>query len=244
MKAILSGHSRGLGAAIAAQLARRHIQTLALARHDNPEFANTADVEQVRLDLADTAALLAWLDEPQLGDFLRGAGTILLINNAATLDPIGPLQRQDPSAIAQAVALNVSAPLLLSSAICRIATPNSQVRILHISSGAARHPYPGWSVYCATKAALDQHARCVQLDTSPELRIASVAPGVIDTQMQAHIRASDVEDFPLRDKFDTLKREGQLLSAEQCAQHLVRYLLNPQFAQQPVSDLRTMLDTP
>jgi NAD(P)-dependent dehydrogenase (short-subunit alcohol dehydrogenase family) len=113
-------------------------------------------------------------------------------------------------------------------------------RILHVSSGAARSAYPGWSVYCATKAALDHHARAVVMDNMRALRICSLAPGVVDTDMQAELRATGLERFPIRERFDNLKRSGQLTSPEACAQRLVRYLLSDEFGQNPVADLREM----
>ncbi|MGE8488716.1 MAG: SDR family NAD(P)-dependent oxidoreductase, partial [Paraburkholderia nemoris] len=107
-----------------------------------------------------------------------------------------------------------------------------------ISSGAARNAYPGWSIYCATKAALDHHARAVALDANRALRICSLAPGVIDTNMQAEIRGSGEEQFPMREKFEDLKRNGQLSTPEQCATQLLDYAFSDAFGQTPVADIR------
>ena len=104
---------------------------------------------------------------------------------------------------------------------------------------AGRSAYPGWSAYCATKAALDQHARAVALDHDINLRICSLAPGVIDTGMQAEIRGLSLEQFPMREKFDDLKRAGALSDPAQCARHVVGYLLGAQFGSVPVDDLRS-----
>jgi benzil reductase ((S)-benzoin forming) len=111
---------------------------------------------------------------------------------------------------------------------------------VHISSGAGRNAYPGWSLYCATKAALDHHARAVVLDANRALRICSVAPGVVDTNMQAEIRSSGKEQFPLREKFEELKRNGQLVSPEQCAIQLVDFALSDVFGEVPVADIREL----
>ncbi|MFP3548025.1 SDR family oxidoreductase, partial [Rhizobium sp. SIMBA_035] len=89
--------------------------------------------------------------------------------------------------------------------------------------------YPGWSIYCSTKAALDHHARAVALDANRALRICSLAPGVIDTNMQAQIRGSDAEQFPMREKFEDLKRNGQLSTPEQCATQLLDYVFSDAF---------------
>ena len=85
---------------------------------------------------------------------------------------------------------NLRRAFAFSAAFAQATSPERERRILHVSSGAGRKPYAGWSIYCATKAAIDQHARCVALDRTPHLLISSVAPGVIDTEMQAEIRSS------------------------------------------------------
>lgn len=242
IKAIVTGHSRGLGAAIANALLARGIPVLGLARAGNlalparhPEL-----FAQFELDLADSAAVEGWLASGMLAAHLAGASTALLVNNAGTVQPIGPLASQDPSAVARAVALNVAAPLMLSAALASQAPAGAEQRVLNVSSGAGRHVYPGWSVYCATKAALDHHARAVALDAAPGLRLCSLAPGVIDTDMQAEIRSAAIEDFPVRERFEALKRDGALASANDCAQKIVDHLLSDDFGASPVADLREL----
>lgn len=241
MQAILTGHSRGLGAALAAELLGRGIPLLGLARQGNPVLAAAypGRLSEAALDLADDAALRAWLDGQQLGDFLAADdGTLLLINNAGVLGPMAALDAQESGEIAAAIAINVSAPLLFSAALAR--RHAGELRILHISSGAARHPYPGWSIYGASKAALDHHARCVAADGRANLRICALAPGVIDTDMQTRIRASAEADFPLKDKFVALKAEGRLSTPQGAARAVVDYLLSEKFGSQPVADLREL----
>ncbi|HJV50789.1 SDR family oxidoreductase [Noviherbaspirillum sp.] len=240
MKAILTGHTRGLGAAIAEKLLSRNIAVLGLSRHGNAQLGAQypALLEQVALDLSDTDALARWLAGDSLRRFLAGDQNVLLVNNAGVLQPIGPIRLQDPAAIARAVSLNVAAPLMLAGAFASASPDAGDRRVMHISSGAGRSAYPGWSVYCATKAALDHHARAVVLDQTPGLRICSLAPGVIDTDMQAEIRKATLEQFPLRERFEALKRDGNLADPKECARRLVDYLVSESFGQMPVADLR------
>jgi benzil reductase ((S)-benzoin forming) len=241
MKAILTGHTRGLGAAIAENLLGRGIPVLGVARGMNAELAQRFPaLEQVALDLADADALAHWLEGAQLKRFLAACKSALLINNAGVVQPVGPLPAQELAAIARAVSLNVTAPLLLASAVASASPPEAEKRMLHVSSGAARSAYPGWSIYCATKAALDHHARAVALDATPKLRICSLAPGVIDTDMQAEIRKTPLERFPIRERFEALKREGSLSEPKECAARLVDYLLSAGFGQAAVADLRDL----
>lgn len=246
-KAIVSGHSRGLGAAIAGELLERGIPTLGLARRRNAALAaqHCGQLEEVEIDLADSGALAAWLAGGALERWMADAGQVLLVNNAGTLQPMGPLPLQDPVAVARAVALNVAAPLMLAAAVAQsgagAAAGGSDRRVLHISSGAARKPYAGWSVYCATKAALDHHARAVQADATSGLRVCALAPGVIDTAMQGEIRATTLERFPLRDRFAEMQASGGLVAPELCAMHLVDFLLDEDFGREPVADLRELM---
>ena len=241
-KAIVTGHSRGLGAAIAATLLSRRIPVLGLARSVDERAAAQFPglLEQVAIDLADSQALADWLAGDSLQRWLAGCASPILIDNAGTLGPVGPLDTQAPHAIARAVALNVAAPLMLAGAFVAATPDAGDRRIVHVSSGAARNAYAGWAVYCATKAALDQHARAVALDRTPGLRICSLAPGVIDTDMQAEIRATAVERFPHRARFEALERDGALASPEACAKRLVDHLLGAHFGESPVADLREL----
>src|SRR6266550_514787 len=228
IRAIVTGHSRGIGAAVAAHCLARSITVMGIARHGNADLAKRfgPTLRETPLDLGDTDALVKWIEGGALRQFLDGATTALLVNNAGVIQPIGPLEAQDAAAVARAVAVNISAPLMLSSAFARDTARLKDRRILHISSGAGRKAYAGWAVYDASKAALDHHARTVAVDRSPGLRISAVAPGTIDTEMQTELRASSDALFPDRPRFVKLKREGGLLDPLEVGAKLVDFLLS------------------
>lgn len=241
--AVVTGHSRGLGAAIADRLTVRGVSVLGIARTRHPRSGGNSTGEE-QLDLSDTDALNDWLGSGILARFLEPAGTALLINNAGLLEPIGPLQSQDVAAVGRAVAVNVAAALMLSAAFAQATLKAPDRRILHVSSAAGHKAYRGWSIYCATKAALDHHARCVALDAVPRLRIASVAPGLVDTDMQTEIRATSIEKFPDRQRFEEFKERGELRPPREVAARLVDYLLGPKFGANPVVDLHSEAPRP
>ncbi|MCB1894093.1 MAG: SDR family oxidoreductase [Zoogloeaceae bacterium] len=242
MRAIVTGHSRGLGAAICAALLEDGATVLALSRKGNAALAERHGerLREIPIDLADTGQLIALTTAGDWHGFLGGSTPAFLVNNAGDLGPVAAIGRQGGSEIGRAVAINVTAALILGDAFVAATEAATDRRLLHVSSGAARSAYAGWSVYCASKAALDHHARAVERDRVPGLRAASVAPGVIDTDMQAVVRSSTADDFPAIDRFRALHRDGQLQSPSATARRLVDYLQSPSFGAQATADLRDL----
>jgi benzil reductase ((S)-benzoin forming) len=240
IKAVLTGYNRGLGLGIATTLLGRGYPVLGLARKQNEALQRQFPtlLQEIQLDLS----IPGTCETPQVLEALYGfaaeASCILLINNAGMVAPVGPLSAQLPATINQSVQLNIAAPFILSALLARQLAPSQELRILHVSSGAGRSAYPGWAVYCATKAALDMHAEAVALDRLPGVRICSLAPGVIDTDMQAEIRQVDETLFPNKPRFQQLKAEGQLTSPNEAGAQLVEFMLGPHFGKTTVADLR------
>lgn len=241
---ILTGASKGLGAALAMALCRPGVHLATLSRHKLKELdahgaSKGAVVQQQPADLADAGDTARAID--RLFAHLPSNGArYRLINNAGTVDPIavsGSLRQDD---VAQAMALNVTAPMLLTSRfIAATSSAKADRRVLNISSGAGRKPMPGWSVYCATKAAVDMYTRTVKLEQGEHgVRIVSLAPGVIDTPMQARIRASAPDAFPALDDFKALHANGQLSSPDDVAARIVAYLERDDFGQTEIDDIR------
>lgn len=221
-KAIVTGHSRGIGAALAALLRAEGWEVLGLSRSAGE-----------RVDLADPAALTAWLTGGRLAGFLADAGEVLVINNAGLLGPVGVDGPLDAASTVAAVNVNVTAPILLTDAVIAQRPADATVRVAHISSGAGRRPIVGWGVYCATKGAVDQHAATLAAEGRPGVRIAAVAPGVVDTAMQAQIRVED--GFPLRDDFVAMHAEGQLRSPEEAARLLLDLVTADDYGDEPLT---------
>src|SRR5690606_4020802 len=166
--AILTGASRGIGAALARGLARPGTRLITLARRADPELAaharaQGAELEQVQVDLADLGAA-AQAAERIAASLPRDAGRYLLINNAGTVQPVAAAaELVDGPAIAAAFNLNISAVMLLTARfVAAVHDLQADRRVLNISSGAGRNPNAGWGVYCATKAALDMYTRVLK----------------------------------------------------------------------------------
>lgn len=235
---IVTGHSRGLGQGIAQAFLADGFEVLGMSRQRATWAPKDAKLAEIELDLADTSALLAYLNSASFTQRLSQVSGIVLINNAGVVGPIGPAGKVAGEQMANAIALNITAPLVLTNAIAKAGKP---AKVVHISSGAARQAYAGWGVYCATKAALDHHARAHALDAVANVQLVSLAPGVIDTDMQGILRQTSESAFPNRERFVALKEQGQLVEIHTAGRALVDYVNSDSFASQVTVDLRNLV---
>ena len=116
-----------------------------------------------------------------------------------------------------------------------------QRKVLNISSGLGRRAMAAQAPYCAAKAGMDHFSRCTALDeaSNPKgARIVSLAPGVIDTDMQTQLRAGAPAEFPDLERFVSLQRDGLLSTPEDAARQVLAYLERQDFGSQPVADVR------
>jgi benzil reductase ((S)-benzoin forming) len=150
---------------------------------------------------------------------------IVMVHNAATLDPIGFAGEVDSAAYAQNVLLNSAAPQVLGDRfIASARSSNAESVLIQLSSGAGRVSYPGWSSYCAAKAAVDMWVRTAGAEQASRpacVTVLSVAPGSVDTAMQALIREQTGEAFPEVEAFQGLKSDGNLAAPSDVARGLL-----------------------
>jgi len=244
---ILTGASRGLGAAIAELLLAPDALLLTMSRHPDRALADRAgaagaQLEQWAVDLAHGAAVAARLEAWLMQRDSAGIASATLINNAAITGPHGPIDTNDADDLAAMLRIGLEAPMLLASAFLR-ATRDWQVprRVLNISSGAGRNPLAGAAAYCAAKAGLDHFSRVTAIDETAfanGAKVVSLAPGVIDTDMQVTMRSADPALFTEVHRFIAMKESGQLASPPQAAASVLAYLARPDFGSKPVADVR------
>ena len=241
---ILTGGSRGMGLAMARQLLAPGHTLVSIARHAHPALSAPAGATllQWTLDLAQGAAaaeqLRAWLAGQPAGHYASAT----LINNAGVIPHIAPLSDSDPQDLAHALRVGLEAPMQLT-AVFLGATEDWGVprKVLNISSGLGRRAMASQAAYCAAKAGMDHFTRCLALDEAAKphgARVCSLAPGVIDTDMQVQLRSADAAQFPDVGNFAQLKAGGQLTSPEQAAARVLAWLQRPDFGAQPVADVR------
>jgi NAD(P)-dependent dehydrogenase (short-subunit alcohol dehydrogenase family) len=238
---VLTGASRGLGRAMAQQLRGRGVRLLTLSRQPDAALDGPG-IEQWAVDLSQPAEaasrLRAWVSAlPR--EQMR---SLTLVNNAASLAPLAPLGEVDADELSRALRVGLEAPMLLTAAFLAasagLAIPR---RVLNISSGLGRFAMAGSAVYCAAKAGLDHLSRAVALEEAARphgARIVSLAPGVVDTDMQLQLRSADPQAFGERERFASLKAEGRLDSAEAAATKVLAWLERADFGANPIGDVR------
>lgn len=250
---LVTGSSRGIGEALAGQLVSAQAIVIGLARHRSERLS--------RLETAGARVLqqVADLSTPDFGvtvmlaqieSTLSAIGTerltrAVLINNAGMVDPIGQSEHLHSADIARACMLNLAAPIALSAAfVTRLRGLADHVQILNISSGAGRRPFPGWSVYCATKAGLDLYSQTLAAEEATHgrlgARVVSLAPGVVDTAMQGRIREHGSNHFPAVANFIAMKQQRALATPDAVAGKIAALIASPQFGSQVIADLREL----
>ncbi|GDX58155.1 short-chain dehydrogenase/reductase [Comamonadaceae bacterium] len=244
---ILTGASRGMGLAMAEQLLQPEHRLLCLSRQVNPALTGKAAAATCTLEQWPRDLNLGTQAAADLGEWLghlepTTLASATLINNAGVIPRITPLSASDPADLAQAMRVGLEAPLLLAAAFLR-ATESWHLprKLLNISSGLGRRAMASQAAYCAAKAGMDHFTRCIALDEASKphgARVCSLAPGVIDTDMQVQLRTAHAGDFPDQANFVQLKTQGLLSSPADAAARVLAWLARSDFGATPVADVR------
>ncbi len=243
---IVTGGSRGMGLAMGQQLLREGHVLISIARKTSEALAREAtdarQLQQWQQDLSDS------------GEAARRLGTLLsslheddwasltLINNAGVIPRIAPLAQVPVDELLNAMRVGLEAPMALTGAFLA-ATDAWRIprKVLNISSGLGRRPMASQAAYCSSKAGMDHFTRCVALEESRKphgARLCSLAPGVIDTDMQAQLRTANPAEFPDIGNFEALKADSRLTSTDEAAARVLAYLQRGDFGTNPVADVR------
>jgi NAD(P)-dependent dehydrogenase (short-subunit alcohol dehydrogenase family) len=239
---ILTGASRGLGLAMAESLLASGHHVIAVARRAVELQAAPGQLESWSLDLAQPLAAATQLETWLAGCDAAAYSEATLINNAGVVSRLAPLSENTAQDLSNALRVGLEAPLLLTAAFLRATAAWTMPRkVLLVSSGLGRRGMAGSASYCAAKAGMDNLARALVLEEAAKpngARVVSLAPGVIDTEMQVQLRESDPLLFPDRVHFIGMKASGQLDSPAQAAAKVLKFLAREDFGSNPVTDVR------
>ena len=190
---VITGASRGIGAATARIFAQSGAKVVLLAR-------NTAEIDAVAAEIGANATAMPcdvadWSSvEATFAKIVKAHGRLdVLIGNAGVIEPIARLSEADPDDFARAININLTGVFHGMRAAIPVMRAQGAGTIITVSSGAAHNPLEGWGAYCASKAGAAMLTRVAHVEeTAHGLRIMGLSPGTVATDMQVKIRASGI----------------------------------------------------
>lgn len=231
----ITGTSKGLGKALAELLLEDHQNVVyGLSRTNSIQHSNFT---QVKIDLSDLTQVEAF-KFPDLND----ADKIVLVNNAGIVGDVAHVGKIDNKKIIACYNLNLIAPAILTNMfVAAYSKFTTEKMILNISSGAGRTPIDGWNVYCSSKAGLDMFSQVLKEETTinqSNITVLSLAPGIIDTNMQEQIRSSNKSGFSNIERFVAYKNNGDLSSPENTAKQVLRFITEKELSNNVLCSVR------
>jgi NAD(P)-dependent dehydrogenase (short-subunit alcohol dehydrogenase family) len=205
--ALVTGASRGIGAATARAFAERGTNVVLAARDMGSLLELVDDINAAAAGAPKGARGQARAIGCDVGDYTQVetavAATLdrfgrldFLINNAGTIDPMGSIAGSEPADWARALKINLLGPYHgIRAALPVLQAQGQGGAIINISSGAAHNPMEGWAAYCTGKAGAAMLTRAAAQEVEGSaIRIIGLRPGTVETRMQQKIRASGIDN--------------------------------------------------
>lgn len=214
--AFITGTGKGIGKSVAEALLDENYLVFGFSRSNTIEHKN---FNFTQIDLTN-------LEKVQNITFAKiKTKDVLLVNNAATIGKIVPIDLKSEVAIIEEYNLNIITPTLLCKKFIQSYKEEKKL-IINISSGAAIKSIASWSTYCATKSALDKLTEVISEESHSNLKIFSVHPGIVNTNMQTKIRNADPNLFPLLDQFANYYYNNELENTTIVAEKIAYIIKN------------------
>ena len=235
----ITGTSRGIGKALTETLLEDdNIKVTGISRTNTVKHPNYNHITTDLSDLSDTESIFF----PDLHD----AEDVILVNNSGVISEIFRLGKLKNTSIINDYHVNIVSPnILMNNFIKKYQNYTNNRTILNVSSGAGRHAVDAWSVYCASKSALDMISETIAVEqyfqtSENQIKIYSVAPGVIDTKMQDQIRNVSADDFSNVEKFINLKENNELSNPKETASLLLNIINQRDQFNDVILDVRSL----
>lgn len=192
--AVITGASSGIGEAAASELAALGATVVALARRADRLTDLVARIEKdggtaiaIAADVTDPAALQAAADRVQ-ADF---GGADLVFNNAGVMLP-APIEQLAVDQWQHQIDLNITGVMNVIAAftpqLIAAAADKGVADLINTSSIAAQNIFPGFAVYCGTKAYVTHLSKQLRAELGPKnVRVSAIEPGIVGTELQSHV---------------------------------------------------------
>ena len=227
---LVTGASKGLGLGFATRLAKdgntviglaRESDELRLAGQNLAEISDSSYVIACDMGIDDSVTAAA-------SQVLESVSSIAgIIHNAGQIGPVVGMENVDQKHWENLIKVNLTSVQSLTNKLMPIMKHQKQTRITTISSGASLRSIEAWSAYCVSKAGLDMWTRCLAEEGKDQnISAISVAPGIVDTNMQVNIRSANPNDFPLHPHFVDYHESGQLVNPKEVASQLLDLVTN------------------
>ena len=194
--AIITGASRGIGAATARELASQGVLVVLAARTLSETESIATEIRAVGGKAVAVQCDVSNYDDVNaaISKCTSEFGRLdILVNNAGIIEPIARIADSDPHQWDQVVDINVKGVYHGLRASIPVMEKQGSGVIINLSSGAASGTLEGWSHYCATKAAVLSLTRCADKECRENgIRVVGLSPGTVATDMQVAIRASGI----------------------------------------------------
>ena len=191
--AVITGASRGIGAAAARAFAAAGANVVLLARSNEAIAALAGEIGTQALAVPCDVSRY-WEVEAAVAAATATFGAVdVMIANAGVIDPIGMLAATDPEEWSKTIDINLKGPMHCMRAALPGMLAQQSGTIITVSSGAAHAPLEGWSAYCSSKAGAYMLTRAADLEVRGSgVRVLGLSPGTVATDMQREIKTSGI----------------------------------------------------
>ena len=230
---LLTGSSKGIGKEIALLLLKQKFKVYGFSRSNS---INHEDFIFNKIDLSKPKTI----DNIEL-PIVKKNECIFLINNAGDIGEIDRLGNKKNNEIISEFNINLVSPTIFcNKVIDKYKLKTKHIVIFNISSGAALRAIQGWGTYCQSKAAIDMLTSVIDSENNKNIKVFSIYPGIVDTDMQLKIRSTKEEKFPLKKKFVEYFQNNELVEPLVVAKKIVHIMTNLNKYQSNMISLRDL----